>query len=219
MREILKKNFIFIISLFVLLIVLIPVFILGNKEDIHIYLNKFHSSFTDVFFKFITILGSGIAPVIAGIILLLFSIRKSILITTSGMLAGLIVQILKRFVFSDVPRPSKVFFDLSNLHYIEGVELHWTNSFPSGHSATIFALCFCLAFFANRNIYKLILLLVAVVVAYSRVYLSQHFLIDVYAGALIGVLSGILIAYVFNNIKAKWFDMSLIYLLFRNNRK
>jgi membrane-associated phospholipid phosphatase len=219
MPEIVKKNSFFLIPQLLLLLVLLPVLIIGSKENIHLFLNQFHSFFFDVFFKFITYFGSGIVPVIAGVLFMLFSFRKSFLIASSGLFAGLLAQVFKRFVFPDRPRPSKVFFDSPNLYIVEGVDLHWTFSFPSGHSATIFALCFCLAFFAERRVFKLIFFTFAILVAYSRVYLSQHFLMDVYAGSIIGTLSGIIMAYSFSNIQVRWFDKSVIYSLFRHNKK
>jgi len=39
---------------------------------------------------------------------------------------------------------------------------------------------------------------VAILVAYSRIYLSQHFLTDVLAGSLIGVSIAMIVYYVFN---------------------
>ncbi len=41
-------------------------------------------------------------------------------------------------------------------------------------------------------------LLPAILVAYSRIYLSQHFLSDVLAGSLLGVLVAFIVFYFFN---------------------
>jgi membrane-associated phospholipid phosphatase len=46
----------------------------------------------------------------------------------------------------------------------------------------------------------LLLLLLAVLVGYSRIYLSQHFLADVVAGSFIGVAGGVLCVYWCRNI-------------------
>lgn len=213
MIDILKKNSFFLYPFIILLIALFSVFFLVSKVDIHLVMNQYHSIFADIIFKNITILGNGLAPLIAGIILILFSIRKCFIITSSGLLAGLLVQLLKRLVFFDISRPQKVFRNISDLYYVEGMDLHGALSFPSGHSATIFALCFCLAFFTNEKILKFVLFCLAVLVAYSRVYLSQHFLIDIYAGAIIGVLSGLFMTFILIKSKKIYLDKSLINLI------
>jgi membrane-associated phospholipid phosphatase len=44
--------------------------------------------------------------------------------------------------------------------------------------------------------------LIAIITAYSRIYLSQHFLQDVVAGSLLGVITSSVIYYVL--AKKKW---------------
>ena len=217
MLDLVKKNTWFLIPLVVLLLVVLPFFFLYTKTNIHIFLNQYYSGFGDFLFKNITVLGSGIMPIIAGFIILFLSIRKSFIITSAGLFAGLSVQLLKKFVFFDLLRPTNPVLNIADLHLVEGIELHSTFSFPSGHSATIFALCLCLAIFSEGKIWKFMLFCLAVLVAYSRIYLSQHFLIDVYVGAIIGVISGILMAIIFTKGKAEWLDRSLIDLLFRKS--
>ena len=99
------------------------------------------------------------------------------------------------------PRP-KVFFDLENnpdaFPIVEGVNLHSSNSFPSGHTCTFFILFFILAIViiyyhgdmknSSRKLLQLGCFLLAVVGAYSRIYLSQHFALDIFAGSTIGCL-------------------------------
>jgi membrane-associated phospholipid phosphatase len=47
----------------------------------------------------------------------------------------------------------------------------------------------------------LFILLAAALVGYSRIYLAQHFLLDVFIGAIIGTVSGILSVYLALNLK------------------
>lgn len=217
MLDLLKKNSWFLTPLIVLLFIVLPFFFLYTRINIHIFLNQYNSDFGDFLFKNITVLGDGIMPIIAGFIVLFLSIRKSFTITSAGLFAGLSVQLLKKFVFFDLLRPTNPVLNIPDLHLVEGVDLHSTFSFPSGHSATIFALCLCLAIFSKAKIWKFMLFCLAVLVAYSRIYLSQHFLIDIYVGAIIGIISGILMAIIFTKGKAEWLDKSLIDLLFRNS--
>ncbi len=66
------------------------------------------------------------------------------------------------------------------------------SSFPSGHAATAFALAWVL----TRRWRRLgpAFFLLALLVSYSRLYLNRHFLSDVVAGAVIGLLVAWLVA-------------------------
>lgn len=63
-------------------------------------------------------------------------------------------------------------------------------SFPSGHTATTFALATVLAW--HFPLWALPLLVLAAAIGYSRVYVGVHFLSDVGVAAAIGVLSAAL---------------------------
>jgi membrane-associated phospholipid phosphatase len=66
-------------------------------------------------------------------------------------------------------------------------------SFPSGHTATAFAGAVVLAMFHPKL--RLPALALACAVGFSRVYLGVHFLADVVAGAALGVLIGLAVAW------------------------
>ena len=67
-------------------------------------------------------------------------------------------------------------------------------SFPSGHTAAAFALA--IAMFGASPVLVPGLLLLAICVAYGRMYLGVHYPLDVAAGAAIGLVTGSIIALV-----------------------
>lgn len=62
------------------------------------------------------------------------------------------------------------------------------SSFPSGHSASSFAVAFLL--FRENASYKYPIMLVAILMAFSRLYVYVHYPSDVIIGMVIGILIG-----------------------------
>ncbi len=222
LKEIIRKNtWFFIPYLVILLLVTIPLAVYP-KASLHLFINSCHSSFWDIFFKYITNFGDGFFGVTVGVLFLLISFRKSFFILATYAGSGIFVQLLKRVIFSGVYRPVKFFEGISQLHLVEGVKMRYYFSFPSGHSASSFGLFLCLAMISGNKTVKFCCLVLATLVAFSRVYLSQHFLIDAYAGSIIGVIF-VLIMYRFVFLlPAGWVDKNLVNIAGRNkciNRK
>lgn len=194
---------IFIISGFIL-VLSIP------KLELHVYTNQYHHVVLDYFFRYITHLGSGYPVLLAGIALLFIRFRWSIIVWGSGLLTGIVVQLFKRYVFDDFKRPVTFFEKGVELYTVKGVNLHTYFSFPSGHSASAFALFLCLALFVRSPIIKFLFFIIALLVAYSRVYISQHFMMDITAGSFIGVVCATVIYYFINKHSAHWLDSSIL---------
>lgn len=186
-----------------------------SKSDIHLWLNQYHNSFCDVFFSYITNLGDGVFLPLFLLIMLLVRFRETLLMLAVFLLSGLFVQILKRFVFDDVDRPSRYFEGKAFLYFVPGLEQHCCNSFPSGHSATAFSVFLVFAMVAKSNVLKFAFFILACLVAFSRVYLSQHFLIDIVAGSFIGVITVAFCAPLFNSFRSDWLNSNILTL----NRK
>jgi membrane-associated phospholipid phosphatase len=108
---------------------------------------------------------------------------------------GVAVQTLKRSVFAGDHRPA-MFFQDGGLPVIDGVELMLHHSFPSGHSATGFCICLMLAFFTKQKWATYFFAILALLIAFSRVYISQHFIQDTVVGSWIGLIMALL-GYIF----------------------
>ena len=66
----------------------------------------------------------------------------------------------------------------------------WT-SFPSGHSATAFGVAILLALLYPR--WRFVALVGALLIAFSRLVLAQHYMSDVIAGSFLGIVSSVLL--------------------------
>lgn len=168
------------------------------KADLHLAINQWHSAFFDAFFKYLTLLGSGWMVLLLALIFLLIQVRHAVVFLIGNLLITLFVQVGKHLIFPDALRPVAYFKGTHVLHLVDGVVMHSYNSFPSGHSATAFAIFVMLILLIKNRGLKFLLLLVALLTAFSRVYLSQHFMADILAGSLIGILVMFFTIYYFN---------------------
>lgn len=65
-------------------------------------------------------------------------------------------------------------------------------SFPSGHATVIFAFAMVFSFMMHKSSYTVFAFTIALLVAFSRVFLGYHTFFDIVGGALLGSLVGIL---------------------------
>lgn len=118
------------------------------------------------------------------------------------LIAGLpIAQLLKALVPRDRP---------SNLVWAHPHELIYSNSFPSGHTTTSFAIAVLLALMTWRSRFRwmgIVALSWAPFVGLSRIYLGVHWPTDVLGGACAGVFSGGIVYLLFQkSLGSQWTD-------------
>jgi membrane-associated phospholipid phosphatase len=183
-----------------------------NKAGLHQLINSLWSPVQDRFYLIFTNTGDGMALVVTAMILLLVRYRWAFAMGISGVFAGLLVNLFKKAVFGNTPRPLKYFEGTGiELHIADPKIMHMNFSFPSGHTTSAFAMFFLLLLITRHRLLKLFFLACALLAAYSRVYLSQHFLQDATAGSFLGIICAMGAYLIFTNIKARWLDDSLIY--------
>ena len=165
------------------------------QMEISILVNGINQLWVDKLCLYGTLLGDGFFVIIASIILFFFQPRIAIVLLLSYALSSGITQGLKHLVFHDLHRPlwhlEKM--NLNLYHIISGAEITYNQSFPSGHTTTAFAFYISLALFVKGKHFQLLLLLLAFFIAFTRIYLLQHFLIDTCVGAIIGFVTAQLV--------------------------
>lgn len=210
MKAFFKNNFLFLFPYFIFLLAGAVLIALNSKAEKHLEFNTFHTSFFDTFFYYFTFLGDGVIAVLVVILLLTIKYRYALIVGVSNVISALITQFLKHYVFDDIVRPKKFFEGVHDLYFVPGVDNYLYNSFPSGHSTCAFSLYFALSLIVKNTTLKLVFFVIALLVGYSRIYLSQHFFEDVYAGSFIGVSITALMYYFINKMNNQRLEQSLI---------
>lgn len=175
------------ISAFMLFIIIGGILQIGiGSVNLFLLVNQHYCSFLDVFFEIYTYLGDGLTVVFVALLLSLRRIRYGVLVGISYLYTSLIVQILKNYFH--FPRPVKYFAGHISIRVIEGYNVHSFKSFPSGHSMSAMVLAVVFAYLIPNKRYSWLVFLIFSLVAFSRMYLAQHFFLDIYAGVILGVL-------------------------------
>ena len=207
-----KKTFsVYVIAFLVWLIVVLGLLCAYPKLELHLLLNSHHTGLQDFFFKYYSVLAEWPLYILALLPLLWKKKEITFFYALCELSSGALVQIFKHLFSS--PRPIMEFelHPQMMLPLVDGVSMHHSNSFPSGHTATFFVFTTCCALllayhYTQRaehsyktrmllNVAMVVVLLLAALGGYSRIYLSQHFLSDVCVGSIIGFVTPCLLFY------------------------
>lgn len=134
--------------------------------------------------------------ILAVILLLIKSRRRCGLTLGAGLICGALIGnlLLKNLVART--RPCLINDSVELL-----IAIPWDSSFPSGHTLSAFVAATILMRYDRRlGVPTLIL---AVLIAFSRLYLYVHFPSDVLAGALLGVGIGLAVSLVFDRMTVR----------------
>jgi membrane-associated phospholipid phosphatase len=199
-KQILVENKYFIVPFLIAILGGAFFMVTYSLTDGHILINQYHNKFFDSFFRYFTDLGDGIMFGVVILIALFIRFRIALYVAVVGVLTLFVISyISKELLFHDWPRPANIFGKLGvSLHYIDGVRNHMISTFPSGHSTTAFGLYTMIAFFTKNKVVKFLLVNIAILAAFSRVYLSQHFVRDTVVGSAVGFLIALFVFYYFN---------------------
>ena len=150
------------------------------------WIQTLHTPFLDKIMVFITRLGdAGIIWIVLSIVLLLLpKTRKSGVVMVAALVVDVLLCniVLKNLVARTRP------YDVNTGVHLLVAKLH-DYSFPSGHTAASFASVTALYLAGEKKLWKFALVL-ACLIAISRLYLYVHYPTDVLGGVLVGILAG-----------------------------
>jgi len=161
-----------------------------------LYFNQWRYEPFNSIFLFFTHFGEFWAYIVFGLAVFFWKPRYTLIIAFVGLLAIPVGYFIKDAI--GVDRPITYFekkASMADVVLVPGADFNQgQTSFPSGHTMAAFALYSLLVLMLGRRYERwgLGFALLAILVGVSRIFLVQHFLIDVLAGAFIGLLlSGI----------------------------
>ncbi len=171
-----------------------------NMYSLNLYLTNIvlhlfpHTSFFDLFFSFFSQRGFALGIwIIVLIPFLLFEEKKNkkfLLYLFLTLIIALFTTFTTKNYFKET-RPLQQLPKKEIHNFLITSSCPTDYSFPSGHTLIAFSLAALLAILDKKRRY--IYYSTALLIGVSRIYLQCHFFFDVLAGAIIGVLIGLLI--------------------------
>ena len=233
MKGLIKNNAVFLSLSLMLLIGIGLALIFVPKGDLHMLLCDRHTGARDSFYRYYTHVAEWFPYIICVSLLLFGRVGDGLMASSCMVFSALTTQLFKHLI--NAPRPITWFAanlpDIQ-LPLVDGVRMNEWYSFPSGHTTSFFALAFVVCILLTNKlstlhtfrsfskgdknsqlssiIVQVSLFILALLGAYSRIYLSQHFAMDVFGGVVVGLTISILCFAVFYRYMGqKWYNYRL----------
>jgi len=151
--------------------------------------NLDYKRYLNGFFRDVTALG-GFPSTVIVLLLVWFLIDASLFLQLlMGILMTLFIVIIIRLIhFKD--RPKKQVQD----NIIERIE---ASTFPSLHAARSGFMALAFVYYFNNLALNITIVIIALLISYSRVYLKKHYWLDIIAGWILGIITYYLTALVY----------------------
>ena len=216
----LKRNSIFLALSLMLAVALGLALLYIPKGELHLLLCDRHTPARDIFYRYYTTVAEWFPYVVCVAILLFGRIGDGVMASSCMIATALFTQVVKHIIHA--PRPVTWFAEQMpdvTLPLVDGVQMNLWNSFPSGHTTSFFALALVVSILITRTtrttrttsfLLQATLFLLAALGAYSRIYLSQHFAMDILGGIVVGVGITIACYAIFHRFEGqKWYNYRL----------
>ena len=153
MLKLLRSNIVFIILSLMLLLALGLALMYIPKGDLHWLLCNRHTPARDIFFRYYTHVAEWFPYVLCVLLLLFGRVGNGLFASAAMVFSSLTTQICKHLI--NAPRPVTWFAENMpdiRLPLVEGVEMNYWHSFPSGHTTSFFALAFVASILITKRL-------------------------------------------------------------------
>ena len=171
------------------------------EADFLLALQNIRTPFMDGLMTFFSMLGhNGIFCLILGIVLII--IKKTRRSGAEVIIAMLLSFIISYLIVKNLAARVRPFETYDFLVPLGTAPKGW--SFPSVHSTFVFATATVI--FCNYKKISILALLIAVMVAFSRLYMGAHYPTDVLVGSVFGIIFALLAHYLIYPKCEKWIE-------------
>lgn len=175
-------------------------------RSIFLFINGLHAPFFDKLMWFVS---GKLSWIPLYLLLLFFLIKKEkkhwwLIILALALLITLADQTSVK-LFKETFQRYRPCHNLEIQHLVHKVnnKCGGTFGFVSSHATNVFALASFISLVFRKNYVTIGMLIWAALVSYSRIYLGVHYPADVSAGALLGMLCGLLIYFGYSKLKLR----------------
>ena len=165
-----------------------------NIEILKFINDNFHSPIIDKFMIMITSIGNvGFIWILISLILMITPKYRKVGIMT--ICALILTTIIGEGILKHLIRRARPFTSFPDIKLL--ITAPTSYSFPSGHTGSAFAAAGILGAMIKKS--KPYVITLAILIAFSRLYLFVHYPEDVLAGIILGLCSAQIVLYIFKN--------------------
>lgn len=180
--------------------------IIAFDKELFLFLNGLGNNRFDQFWMFMTHRASNALVYISIILLLSFKIKRKQIISLVifGLILILFTDQLTNLFKVQVGRLRPCFdSELKDMIRLVKLTCGGKFSFFSGHASNSFALAFFFGKVVKRHfkIVNVILIFIAGLISYSRIYIGVHYPLDIICGMLVGTIIGIVFYWIWEKTK------------------